>query len=277
MSRAPAPIKIETPVVAPPYANLATYSMMPPQHAGVFAPGMHPASVATQLHPMQHMYSGMQLQQQLHQQQQQLVQQQMPMQHPMYTYAGVPAVTEQNVKVVDFKDGVVAEHYAQQLRQQHEMNAAALAASAVPAMGLVGHDGCYRPAVNATAYTPLPEYAPYPHNSTYCRDSCYDAYHPPGANSMSVGRGFSPLPGEPRERAMSSENGRDMRRPRHATETRSSLSALSQQPVHVQRQIVGDAVRDVLGAYRKSDHAQTSSDAARQLARERRAEERYYD
>jgi hypothetical protein len=273
MSRAPAPIKIETPVVASPYANMATYSMIPPQHAGVFAPGMHTASVATQLHPMQHMYSGMQLQQQLHQQHQ-LVQQQMPMQHPMYTYAGVPAVTEQNVKVVDFKDGVVAEHYAQQLRQQqHEMNTAAIAASTVPAMGLIGHDGCYRPAVNATPYTPIPEYAPHPHNSTYCRDSCYDAYHALGANSMSAGRGFSPLhssePREPREREMSSEHVRDMRRGRHATETRSSLSALSQQPVHVQRQIVGDAVRDVLGAYRKSDRQQTASDAARQ--------QRYYD
>ncbi|KAJ1471149.1 hypothetical protein T484DRAFT_3649195 [Baffinella frigidus] len=88
------------------------------------------------------------------------------MEHP-YAYSGMPGATTQNVSVVDFKPNVVADHYAQQLQQQYQMNAAAMTASTVPSMGLVGHDGLYQPAVNAS--------------SSYTAPGSYD--HPGYANA----------------------------------------------------------------------------------------------
>lgn len=200
-------MKIDThaPVLAP---NMANYSMLQTTDASV--PGMHGAA----LHPMQTVYSGMQLQQQLHQQQPQLVQQQMPMsadmEHP-YAYNDMPGATTQSVSVVDFKPNVVADHYARQLEQQYHANTAALAATARPTIGLIGQDGRYTPAVNACATPGVSDYStgthvggytPMPHTGGYVADPHhrgYAAMHPPhGYSAVHPPRGYPTMypPGE---------------------------------------------------------------------------------
>jgi hypothetical protein len=265
-------MKTDTP--APVLDTVATYSMLP-QTTGMCTAGMYaPGPQATALHPMQNMYNGMQLQQQLHQQQQQLVQQPvMPMGSdignpygmPGASGVSMPGATTQNVSVIDFKPNVVADHYAQQLQHQHQLNTAAYTASAVPSMGLIGHDGQYQPAVNAGAYNTTPglsEYSPYPTGvGTSYNDHLYHAYrNTPHASSVDSMQNFGqPLRARP-PRPMYPDTG----------------SRLSFDPAREERQrhLVGAAVRDVLNSRPRPT---TTSDASRQLARSRLSAERYYE
>ncbi|KAJ1482398.1 hypothetical protein T484DRAFT_1747613 [Baffinella frigidus] len=125
-----------------------------------------------------------------------------------YAYSGMPGATTQNVSVVDFKPDVMANHYAQQLQQQHQMNNAAMTASAVPSIGLIGHDGLYKPAVKTSSSYIAPGSYDHPGHANApnglheerigapYNDPCYRSYHDPFATNSSVGDGF----GLPRRR-----------------------------------------------------------------------------
>ena len=109
------------------------------------------------MHPMQNVYSNMQLQQSLQSQPVPPTQQQMPF-DPYAGYGGFytnthaaqpPGSTMQNVSVVDFKPDVMAQHQMNQLQNQYQQNSNAI--PSVPTMGLIGPDGRYQPVTAAAS------------------------------------------------------------------------------------------------------------------------------
>lgn len=156
MSRAPAPVKIDT-AAAPamdttnmnPY-GLQTYGMMPS------AP--NPATDSP-IHAMQNMYGNMQVQQQQQHQHQQMLQQQQlqqmqqhQMASSMYPHGQTPNTT-QNVSVVDFKPDVMAQQHMADMQHKYQNQVNSMTPTNAPAsMGLIGRDGRYIPATAAAPY-----------------------------------------------------------------------------------------------------------------------------
>lgn len=111
------------------------------------------------MHPMQNIYSNMQLQQPLLPNQVQMTQQQMPFDNQnmgpgnFYTNTNMvqPPGTMQNVSVVDFKPDIMAQQQINQLQQQYQMQGNGMGVPQVPTMGLIGPDGRYQPVTAASS------------------------------------------------------------------------------------------------------------------------------
>ncbi|KAJ1465952.1 hypothetical protein T484DRAFT_1757047 [Baffinella frigidus] len=136
MSRAPAPMKTDTPAPTMDAVAMNPYGMQPYSMPG-------PATNSA-IQSMQNMYGNMQLQQMPPQ----YPTTQQPMQHQQ-SFASMPN-TMQNVSVVDFKAGLLTQQHVAQMQQQYQNTLNATAAA--PSLGLIGADGRYIP---ATAATPM--------------------------------------------------------------------------------------------------------------------------
>jgi hypothetical protein len=170
MSRAPAPMKIETtPSTTTDASNMnpygmQTYSMMP-----------NGANHATDspLNTMQNMYGNMQQQQQM---QQQMQQPQQGYQHslasPMHQHSYPP--NTQNVSVVDFKPDIMAQQHMAQMQQKYQQQMShANSAPAPNTLGLVGPDGRYMPATAAAGSYMGPDH---PDRFSNSKPQHYDPY-----------------------------------------------------------------------------------------------------
>jgi hypothetical protein len=239
--------------------------------------------VNSAFHPMQGVYENMQLQHQLQPQQSQLVQQQMPVdqQHGMYAnspYQGYPTTypqgsTTQNVSVVDFKPGVMAQHQMNQLQNQYQQSCA----PPMPTMGVIGPDGRYQPVTAACAAYPRPDdYNPY--NTRALEDSRESRYSQYARRSRyNNGMESDDFPGldalvekrvNERMRTEELANG-----PRTVKKKSNDPEPLDDAPVlnsafniktqDEQRQIVGDAVRSVMDKYDLKATPKTAAAVAR--------------
>ena len=152
MSRAPAPMKLETPntnVNANPYA-MGTFAAMPNTAVSPYSMG----GTAAPMHAMQNMYTNMQQPQNPYGAPQPYIGQQAPA-HP-----GM-----QNVSVLDFKPDVLAQQQAARIQQQYNSHMNAMTAASNPSLGLVGPDGRYLPATAATPRAMSPQFASNPYES----------------------------------------------------------------------------------------------------------------
>ena len=248
MSRAPAPKIANNVTTAPnPYGSMAAYPMTAPMNQG--------------MHPMQSVYSNMQLQQPLQSQPVALTQQQMPFDpyaghggyYPNAHAAHPPGSTMHNVSVVDFKPDVMAQHQMNQLHQNYN----AMGSPSVPTMGLIGSDGRYQPVTAAaSSYGRQEDFNnrsfednPYAHHPSRNTGSAYnreDTY--PDIESIVNRRVDKRMKAAGMQQtgsnALHSIRETDSRKPLHTTSANFGNKSTSEQ-----RDIVGAAVRDVLKKY----------------------------
>jgi hypothetical protein len=268
MSRAPAPMKVETAsnttVNANPYANpyaMGTLAGMPNNMAPMYPMG----ATASPMHAMQHMYTNMQQPQNPYGMQQQSVGAQPA--HP-----GHPGM--QNVSVLDFKPDVLAQQQAAYAQQQYNSHMNSMAAAANPSLGVVGPDGTYMPATAATPGAMSPRFASNPYSSVGAsahQNGAYGSYglhSQPGlshqvprpmnyqntprssssfASSMSTRAAMKDMIDERVDRAVGRKVNEMASRSSAAPTTE---SAFHQKSEAEQRRIVGKAVGEVMQKYK---------------------------
>jgi hypothetical protein len=164
MSRAPAPMKLDTPAATTdPSMYMNPYGMPTCAVPGALnAQSMMPGGMTgSPLHTMQSMYGNMHGGNHLNnmhggntnmQMNQQMLDPKCVNNYGMNTAS--MAQNTQNVAVVDFKTDVMAQHQMAQLQQHHQNQMDSMRTAASPSLGLIGSDGHYTAATAATAWQP---------------------------------------------------------------------------------------------------------------------------
>jgi hypothetical protein len=267
MSRAPAPMPMNTPSVADtpmvsPY-TMSTYGMAGPMHGG----GMMAPNTNSPLHAMQNMYGNMQMQSQM-QTQPQVMYAPQHLASPAYMHGMQPSTT-QNVAVVDFKPDTLINTQIAQLHQQYQNQINSL--TATPSLGLIGRDGQYIPATAAVAH-PLMGHEPYAPNVTgnsrgYVDDphSSYprNVGHNASMDHAAIASSIEDLVEASVERRIAAS---PLAKPSssYGPDAVKVGGAFHNKPLHEQRQIVGDAVKSVMDKHNAkidvgAGYSQTSS------------------
>jgi hypothetical protein len=255
MSRAPAPMKVETShatVNANPYA-MGTLSGMPNNMAPMYPMG----ATAAPMHAMQHMYTNMQQ-----------PQPQNPYGMQQQSVGAQPAHPGmQNVSVLDFKPDVLAQQQAAYAQQQYNAHLNSMAAAANPSLGVIGPDGNYMPATAATPGAMSPRFASNSYGSVGAsahQNGAYGSYglhshpglshqvprpmnSPSYASSIATRAAMKDMIDERVDKAWS-RKANEMASRSPATPTTESAFHLKSEAE--QKRIVGKAVGDVMQKYK---------------------------